>query len=79
LQEMIHAGVALLPARQREAWKLSREANCSHAEIARRMGLSKNTVKIHVVKALNFLRAYIQEHSDNMGIVIVYFLQKYLK
>lgn len=77
LQQLINTAVELLPYRQREAWKLSRETDLTHDEIAERMGLSKNTVKNHVVKALNFLRAYIQAHSDVMGILICILLHKF--
>jgi RNA polymerase sigma-70 factor (ECF subfamily) len=71
LQELIHAATEMLPARQREAWKLSRESGLSYDRIAEEMGLSKNTVKIHLVKALNFLRTYIQANADLMGILII--------
>ncbi|MDB5199225.1 MAG: polymerase sigma-70 factor [Chitinophagaceae bacterium] len=76
LQKLVQQAVELLPARQKEAWKLSREAGLSYEQIAEQMELSKNTVKIHLVKALNFLRSYIQAHSDIMGILVILFLQK---
>jgi DNA-directed RNA polymerase specialized sigma24 family protein len=34
--------------------------NLSHAEIAERLGISKRTVKFHLVQALNFLREYLR-------------------
>lgn len=66
LQKLINEGVNLLPDRQKEAWKLTRQANLTYGEVAEQMGLSKNTVKVHLLKAMNSLRAYIREHSDDL-------------
>ena len=79
LQELIKTAIDLLPDRRKEALKLSREQGLSYDEIAERMGLSKNTVKIHMVKALNFLRAYIQEHGDLISILIILYSKIFLK
>lgn len=48
--------VDLLPPQQKTAFRLSREMGLSHDEIAAQMALSKNTVKNHIVAALNFIR-----------------------
>ena len=75
LKELIHAAIELLPDRRKEALKLSREKGLTHDEIAKVMGLSQQTVKNHIVKSLNFLRAYIREHGDLISIFIL--LSKY--
>jgi RNA polymerase sigma-70 factor (family 1) len=69
LTERIGEAVSLLPPQQRQAWQLSREQDLGHDEIAAAMGLSKNTVKNHIVKALNFIRDYLQSHSDALFLI----------
>ena len=45
-----------LPAKRREILLLSKRDGLSYAEIARRMGISQNTVHNHMTKALRTLR-----------------------
>jgi RNA polymerase sigma-70 factor (ECF subfamily) len=53
-------GIEQLPPQQKAVFTLSRMENLSHAEIAERLGISKRTVKFHLVQALNFLREYLR-------------------
>jgi len=46
-----------LSPRQKEIFQLSRENGLSHEEIAEKLGISKNTVKKHMVNSLAFLKA----------------------
>ncbi len=59
-----------LTPRQQEIFRLSREEGLTHEEIAEKLDLSPNTVKNHLVSALNFLRFRI----DNGLVVNVLFL-----
>ena len=51
LRRLLEA-IARLPERRRQAFVLSRIEGLSHAEVAVRMGLSRNTVITHLVLAL---------------------------
>ena len=53
-------GLDRLPPQQKAVFTLSRMENLSHAEISERLGISKRTVKFHLVHALNFLREYLR-------------------
>ncbi|HEY1201301.1 MAG TPA: sigma-70 family RNA polymerase sigma factor, partial [Niastella sp.] len=53
-------GLHRLPPQQKAVFTLSRMENLSHAEIGERLGISKRTVKFHLVHALNFLREYLR-------------------
>ncbi|QGY42564.1 RNA polymerase sigma-70 factor [Maribellus comscasis] len=46
-----------LSPRQKEIFKLSREEELSHKEIAEKLGISVHTVKNHLVTTLSFLRS----------------------
>ena len=59
--KMLMEGVERLTPQQKLVFKLSRLEGLSHEEIARQMGLSKNTVKVHMVIALNFLRGWLRD------------------
>lgn len=48
----------LIPPRSREVFTLHRFDNLKYKEIAELLGISKNTVENHIVKALKILRDY---------------------
>ena len=54
-------GVERLTPQQKLIFKMSRIEGLSHEDIARKLGLSKNTVKVHMVIALNFLRGWLRD------------------
>jgi RNA polymerase sigma-70 factor (family 1) len=63
-----------LPARQREAFLLSRDAELTYQQIAQRMGISKETVREHIAQALKTLREHTQQYPSVLAAVIVYLL-----
>lgn len=56
LKAIIEKEVALLPARMREIFELSRNAQLSHKEIALQLDVSEKTVKNQINNALKILR-----------------------
>jgi RNA polymerase sigma-70 factor (ECF subfamily) len=63
LANLLEQGIRQLTPQQQEIFRLSREEGLTHEEIAQRLGLSKHTVKGHLVNALNSLRSFLQERS----------------
>lgn len=63
-----------LTPRQREIFHLSREEGLTHDEIAKKLGISVNTVKNHIVSVLNFLKSNI----DNTIIINALFVYLFL-
>jgi len=59
LEEQIHNAIGKLPAQQQIAFRLSRVCGLSHEEIATQMGISKQTVKSYIVRAIVTLRKYL--------------------
>ncbi len=49
-----------LPPRSREVFKLCREQNLSYDEVARQLGVSRNSVKNHMVLSMKILRAAVE-------------------
>ena len=52
-----------LPPVRKTIFNLSRFEGLTYEEIAARLNISKNTVKEHIVLALNFLRTYVHTHG----------------
>ncbi|MBP3662859.1 MAG: RNA polymerase sigma-70 factor [Bacteroidales bacterium] len=57
LQKYIDKLISLLPARQKEAFILSRKGGFSTKEIARKMDISEKGVERHIYLALKFIKA----------------------
>jgi RNA polymerase sigma-70 factor (ECF subfamily) len=64
--EVLGEAMALLPARQSEAVRLFYFEKLDRAGVAQRMGVSLNTVKTHLERALVALKAYFDE-ADQRG------------
>ncbi|MGD9929389.1 MAG: RNA polymerase sigma factor [Mangrovibacterium sp.] len=65
LNSKIQSLLSDLTPRQKEIYQLSREEGLTHDEIAKKLGISTNTVKNHMVSVLSFLRS----NMDN-GLII---------
>jgi RNA polymerase sigma-70 factor (family 1) len=57
LIQQINSIVEQLPEKCKEVYKLSREENLSHKEIAERLNISTKTVENHITRALTQLRS----------------------
>jgi RNA polymerase sigma-70 factor (ECF subfamily) len=71
LNESFHQLLNKLTPRQKEIFLLSREQGLSHAEIAKKLNISENTVKNHIVSALSFLKTNL-DSSMLSGLLFVY-------
>ncbi|SDF56711.1 RNA polymerase sigma factor [Chitinophaga filiformis] len=71
LQSILEEGMRQLPPQQQKAFRLSRENGLSHEEISHQMGVSRATVKDYIVRAIAFLRKYLQEHALGLFLLIL--------
>ena len=56
--------IANLPPQQQTAYRLSRDEGLSYQEIAERMQLSINTIKVHISQALKTLKIFFAQHKN---------------
>tara|TARA_R110002050_G_scaffold91784_6_gene192549 strand:- start:43138 stop:43728 length:591 start_codon:yes stop_codon:yes gene_type:complete len=63
-----------LPDRQKQVYRLHRESGLTYSEIADKLGISKNTVENHMVKALKYLR----QNLDNTLLINLLFICLFL-
>ncbi|HTI91326.1 MAG TPA: RNA polymerase sigma-70 factor [Puia sp.] len=75
-ENTIREAIDKLPVQQQTAFRLSRFQGLSHEEIARQMGISRQSVKSYIVRSMVSLRKMIKEHPENPMIVlwILFFL-----
>lgn len=62
LQQVLKAGVALLPPQQRKAYLLCHQQGMRYKEAARQMDISPGTVQSHMKRALRFMRGFLNQH-----------------
>lgn len=74
IQEYIHSLIDQMPARQREAFLLSREEGLGYEAIATRMGIGRETVKFHITEALKFLRLELSKRygRESLAIAVIW-------
>lgn len=65
-QKIIERLVAELPQQQRTVYELNHNEGLDYSEIADRLGISRLTVKSHMVKALRFLRQSFQSYTGEV-------------
>lgn len=56
--------ISQLPTQRKKIFEMNRIMGLSNEEIARRLGISKNTVKVQLSKASKFVKAYFTAHTD---------------
>lgn len=56
--------LAALPPRSREVLLLHKFEELSYAEIAQRLGISRNTVMVHLANAMRLLRQRVRENNS---------------
>jgi len=75
LNEKVHVLLDQLTPRQKEIFLLSREEGLTHEAIAKKLQISLNTVKKHMVNTLAFLRS----HMDTDRAVGLFFVSLFCK
>lgn len=71
-ENLLQQAIAQLPQQQKLIYTLSRKEGLNQDEIAHELHISKNTVKSHMSKALQFIRNYLQMHSEVGAFTILY-------
>ncbi len=63
LQSQIQMAINTLPPKRKEVFLLSREENLSYEQIANRLGISRNTIKEHIVHAMKSIKEQLKNNS----------------
>lgn len=73
-QKLIEEALNQLSPQRSLVFRLSRYQGLDHEEIAQKLHLSKNTIKNHLVAALNFIRTYLVRHDVTLSLLILLFI-----
>lgn len=76
LEILLYEAIQQLSPQQRQVYLLSREEQLSRDVIAGKLGLSPETVKVHMSRAMRSIRAYIMSRTPFQ--IILFFLLKIL-
>ncbi|WP_164974213.1 RNA polymerase sigma factor [Filimonas effusa] len=69
--QLLAKAVELLPPQRKLVFSLNRYEGLSYEEIAQQLGISRETVKGHMVKALAFVRTYLVSHGDVLLLLLL--------
>jgi RNA polymerase sigma-70 factor (ECF subfamily) len=61
---IIDKAISKLPEKRQRIYRMSRLDGLDHQGIASQLGLSKNTVKVQIVKASKFVKAYFTQFEN---------------
>ncbi len=64
LKQLVKVAICQLPRQQQRVYRMSRDQHMTHEEIGQRLGISTNTVKNHVIKALQTIKSHLRVHTD---------------
>jgi RNA polymerase sigma-70 factor (ECF subfamily) len=70
IQELVHAAVINMPPRMQEVYRLSRQEQLTHKQIAVELGISEETVKKHIQHALQLIRTAIGHASVPLALIV---------
>jgi RNA polymerase sigma-70 factor (ECF subfamily) len=70
MQELLRNALAILSPQQRKVFELSRIEGLPREEIAKKMGISKATVSVHLTIALRLVRAFLVSSLEVFIVII---------
>ncbi|HVI45875.1 MAG TPA: RNA polymerase sigma-70 factor [Chitinophaga sp.] len=71
-ESLLREAVAQLPPQRQRIFRLCREESKSYEEVAMELGISRNTVKEHMVLAMKSIRFFFYNHADG-GLTLLLF------
>lgn len=71
IKKLLQEAIDLLPPQQKAVYQLQQQEELSYQEIADRLSLSRNTVRNHMARAIESIRAYLLRHGQEF---LVFFL-----
>lgn len=66
LQDLVNKALEQLPPQQQLIYKMQYTEFLSYQEIADKLGLSRHTVRNHMAKAIQSVRAYVEQHGGEL-------------
>ena len=74
LEKHIREAMQLLTEQQKKVFELSKMKGLNREEISETLGLSPNTVKMHLVRSTRLVRAYLLAKGDRLISLIIFLI-----
>lgn len=74
--EVLQQAISQLPPQRQRVFKLCREQGKTYDQAATELGISKNTIKEHMVAATRFIKEHISRHTDISLLLALFLAQK---
>jgi RNA polymerase sigma-70 factor (ECF subfamily) len=71
MDDLLHTSIDKLPPKLRQVLKLGRLEGLSHEEIAARMGITPQSSKTYMVRALAALNKEMARHAEKMALIFL--------
>lgn len=65
-ESLLHQAIAQLPPQRQKVFRLCREESKSYEEVAVELGISRNTVKEHMVLAMKSIKFFFYTNTDGI-------------
>ncbi|HEY8954501.1 RNA polymerase sigma-70 factor [Chitinophaga sp.] len=65
-ESLLHQAIAQLPPQRQKVFRLCREESKSYEEVAIELGISRNTVKEHMVLAMKSIKFFFYTNTDGI-------------
>jgi RNA polymerase sigma-70 factor (ECF subfamily) len=65
-ESLLHKAIAQLPPQRQKVFRLCREESKSYEEVAIELGISRNTVKEHMVLAMKSIKFFFYTNTDGI-------------
>ena len=75
LRYVLHAAINELPLQQQKVFKMGRIEGLKHAEIASHLGISKETVKKHMIEAIKNVKKFLSVKGAALILLTTFTLQ----
>ena len=70
----IQKAIQMLPPKRKEVFLLCKEEQMSYDDVSAKLGISRNTIKEHMVMAMKFIKDYLKSRSLYLSQIAFFFL-----
>jgi RNA polymerase sigma-70 factor (family 1) len=72
-EELFDHAIAQLPPQRQKVFRLCREEGKTYEQAAAELGISRNTVKEHMVMAMKFVKEQFQHYDISLGLILLFY------
>lgn len=74
-EKVLRDAIELLPPKRRQVYRMSREEEMTHAEIAKELGIAPSTIANQIVDAQRFIKSHLLKHLNSTVLFAILMLE----